>query len=149
MYWWCQEKIDVGHSWDLKGYRLQNSRFFFSKSVKKSVKRGVSVLRARRAILKSVSFQTFCLTARTYLNKQKYGLFCSLKGLRPWPNLELFIRQTKLSELISWKFRLLAQLSSSEWVWIVWCRITFFITSILKSLAIRAIWLSRSSVIYS
>ena len=27
--------------------RLQNSRFFFSKSVKKSVKRGVRVLRAR------------------------------------------------------------------------------------------------------
>ena len=29
--------------------RLQNSRFFFSKSVKKSVKRGVKVLRARSA----------------------------------------------------------------------------------------------------
>ena len=29
--------------------RLQNSRFFFSKSVKKSVKRGVRVLRARSA----------------------------------------------------------------------------------------------------
>ena len=71
-----------GHSWDLKGYRLQNSRgFFFSKSEKKSVKRGISVLRARgaRASL-SASFQTFCLTARAYLNKQKYGLFCSLKG---------------------------------------------------------------------
>ena len=26
----------------------------------------------------SASFQTFCLTARTYLNTQKYGLFCSL-----------------------------------------------------------------------
>ena len=24
------------------------------------------------------SFQTFCLTARVYLNTQKYGLFCSL-----------------------------------------------------------------------
>ena len=32
--------------------------FFFSKSVKKLVKR--------------VSFQTFCLTARAYLNTQKY-----------------------------------------------------------------------------
>ena len=29
--------------------RLQNSRFFFSKSVKKSAKRGVRVLRARSA----------------------------------------------------------------------------------------------------
>ena len=141
MYWWCQEKIDVGHSWDLKGYRLQNSRVFFlkiSKEIGKAWRK--SLTRAKREkknrifsvspqsrSLFSASFQTFCLTARAYLNKQKYGLFCSLKGLRPWPNLELFIRQTKLSELISWKFRLLAQLSSSEWVWIVWCRITILI----------------------
>ena len=27
------------------------------------------------------SLQTFCLTAGTYLNRQKYGLFCSLLGL--------------------------------------------------------------------
>ena len=26
----------------------------------------------------SASFHTFCLTARAYLNTQKYGLFCSL-----------------------------------------------------------------------
>ena len=68
--------------------RLQNSRFFFSKLVKKSVKRCVRVLRARSArvshvspqsrSLFSVSFQTFCLTARAYLNTQKCGLFCSL-----------------------------------------------------------------------
>ena len=64
--------------------RLQNSRFFFSKSVKKTVKLRV-VLRARRArasharracvpqsrSLFSTSFQTFCLTARAYLNTQK------------------------------------------------------------------------------
>ena len=64
--------------------RLQNSRIFFSKSVKKSVKRGelhVPVGRVRREEKKclfSASFQTFCLTARTYLNTQKYRLFCSL-----------------------------------------------------------------------
>ena len=64
---------------------------FFSKSVKKSVKRGVCVLRARnlrashaRSVspqsrsLFSTSFQTFCLTALAYLNTQKYGPFCSL-----------------------------------------------------------------------
>ena len=55
---------------------------FFSKSVKKSVKRGVRVLRARSARAShapfSASFQTFGLTARAYLNTQKYGLFCSL-----------------------------------------------------------------------
>ena len=84
---------------------LQNSRFF-SKSVKKLVKRGVRVLRprsapashARRAFVArlgrdakesifsvspqshspfSASFQTFCWTTRA-LNTQKYGLFCSL-----------------------------------------------------------------------
>ena len=65
--------------------------FFFSKSVKKSVRRGVRVLRARSARALharsvspqphspfSASFETFCLTARAYLNTQKYGLFCSL-----------------------------------------------------------------------
>ena len=30
----------------------------------------------------SASFQTLCFTARTYLNTQKYGLFCSLARLR-------------------------------------------------------------------
>ena len=29
----------------------------------------------------SASFQTFCSTARPYLNTQKYGLFCSVNGL--------------------------------------------------------------------
>ena len=75
--------------------------FFFSKSVKTSVKRGVNVLHERSArvshalwacearekisvspqsrCLFSASFQTFCLTARAYLNTQKYGLFCSLR----------------------------------------------------------------------
>ena len=32
------------------------------------------------------------------------------------PNVQLFIRRTKLCELSSWKVRWLAQLSSSEWV---------------------------------
>ena len=76
--------------------RLQNSRFFFSKSVN----RGVCVLRARSSqashacrmceargknsvspqslSLFSASFQTFCLNALVYLNMQKYGLFCIL-----------------------------------------------------------------------
>ena len=71
--------------------RLQNSRVFFSKSVKKFGKRGVRVFRAQGALasharsvspqsrsLFSASFQTFCLTSRAYLNTQKYGLFCSL-----------------------------------------------------------------------
>ena len=55
----------------LKLYTAKQS-VFFSKSVKKLAKRGVRVLRAF-----SASFQTFCLTARAYLNAQKYGLFCS------------------------------------------------------------------------
>ena len=76
---------------------------FFSKSVKKTVKRGYEsyareprephtpVGRVRRekknrifslspqsGCLFSASFQTFCLTARAYFNTQKYGLFLSL-----------------------------------------------------------------------
>ena len=35
------------------------------------------------------------------------------------PNVELFMRGTKLGELSLWNVRRLAQLSSSEWVWIV------------------------------
>ena len=72
---------------------LDCKQFFFSKSEKKLVKRGVRVLRARNArasyarerknifsvssqsrSLFSASFQTFGLTARAYLNTQKYGL---------------------------------------------------------------------------
>ena len=30
------------------------------------------------SLVSDPGFQTFCLTARTYLNMQKYGLFCSL-----------------------------------------------------------------------
>ena len=37
--------------------------------------------------------------------------------LGPKPNVEIFMRRTKLIELTSWK--VLAQLSSCEWVWIV------------------------------
>ena len=77
----------------VKGLKCKTVCFFFSKSVKKSVKSGVRVLRARSAralgaceareknqsrSLFSASFQTFCLTARAYLNTVKYGLFCSL-----------------------------------------------------------------------
>ena len=39
--------------------------------------------------------------------------------LGPKPNVEIFMRRTKLIELTSWKVRRLAQLSSSEWIWIV------------------------------
>ena len=35
------------------------------------------------------------------------------------PNVELFMRATKVTEWSSWKVRRLAQLSSTEWVWIV------------------------------
>ena len=46
------------------GDRLQNSRFF--------LKISQEIGKAWRTSL------TFCLTARAYLNTQKYGLFCSL-----------------------------------------------------------------------
>ena len=71
-------------------FGLQNSRFFFlkiSKEIGKAWRK--SLTRAKHASLTrptglspvslfSASFQTFCLTARAYLNAQKYGLFYSL-----------------------------------------------------------------------
>ena len=40
----------------------------------------------------SASFQTFCLTARAYLNTPKYGLFCSLLlGQQCWELLRPFV----------------------------------------------------------
>ena len=57
------------------GSRLKNSRFSFSKSVKKSVKRGARVLRAQsaRASHACRACQAFCLTARpsSHMNKSK------------------------------------------------------------------------------
>ena len=41
------------------------------------------------------------------------------KHLKLGPNVQLFMRRTKVSKLSSWKARRLAQLSSCEWVWIV------------------------------
>ena len=86
--------------------RMQNSRVFFSKSVKKSAKCGVRVLLARASHAQSkkptvrfpyfflvflapppVSLSVFSLVPdhlcdfRAYLNTQKYGLFCSLTVL--------------------------------------------------------------------
>ena len=40
-------------------------------------------------------------------------------NLRPRPNVGLFMRRTKLGELSSWNVWRLAQLSLSEWVWVV------------------------------
>ena len=64
--------------------RPPNSRSFLkiSKEIGKAWRK--SLTRAKCASLTrpqgvfSALFQTFCLTARTYLNMQKYGLFCSL-----------------------------------------------------------------------
>ena len=69
--------------------RLQDSLFFFlkiSKEIGKAIKRAVKSPQSRS--LFSASFQTFCLTAREYLNTQKYGLFCSLLyAARTIPNI--------------------------------------------------------------
>ena len=58
--------------------RLQNSRFFFLKTSKEIGKAWRSVSPQSRSLF-SASFQTFFfLSAHSYLNTQKYGLFCSL-----------------------------------------------------------------------
>ena len=39
----------------------------------------------------SATFQTFCLTARAYLNTENYGLFCSLNRAKPRrPSMSVF-----------------------------------------------------------
>ena len=58
--------------------RLQNSQFFFLKISKEFGK-------AWRESLFSASFQTFCFTARAYLNVQKYRLFSSLTDSMVFP----------------------------------------------------------------
>ena len=55
--------------------------------------------------------------ARKILNNVSFG--SSLNSLRPSPNVELFIKRAKFSELSSWKVRRLPKLTSSEWVWII------------------------------
>ena len=77
-------------AWEAREIAKQS--VFFSKSVKKSVKRGVRVLRARSASLKRpyvlsvfslARSRTFVwLLARTWILTQKYGLFCSLEARR-------------------------------------------------------------------
>ena len=59
--------------------RLQNSRVFFSKSVKKSVKRGVFLasLPSLALCFQPRSRPFVWLLARTWIRKKKYGLFCS------------------------------------------------------------------------
>ena len=55
--------------------------------------------------------------ARKILYNVLSGSF--FNSLRPSPNVELFIRRAKFSELPSWKVRRLPKLTSSEWVWII------------------------------
>ena len=62
---------------------LQNSRFFFlkiSKEIGKAWRKSLTrEAREPHTPVGQASFQTFCLTARAYLNAHKYGLFCSLE----------------------------------------------------------------------
>ena len=48
----------------------------------------------------SASFQTFCLTARAYLNTQKYGLFCSLNTVSCW---RYSIHETQFEYIFSYQ----------------------------------------------
>ena len=55
--------------------------------------------------------------ARKILNNVSFG--SSFNNLGPGPNVELFIRRAKFSELSSWKVWRLPKLTLSEWVWII------------------------------
>ena len=85
-------------------YRLQNSRFFFlkiSKEISKAWRKSLTRFAARifrvfpqsRSLI-SASFQTFCLTARGYLNTLKQGLFCSLLSLAKSVFIEVLLFET-------------------------------------------------------
>ena len=49
-----------------------------SKQIGKAWRKSLTRVSPQSRSLFSASLQTFCLTARAYLNTQKYGLFCSL-----------------------------------------------------------------------
>ena len=95
--------------------RLQNSRFFFSPQSRSMF---------------STLFETFCLTARAYLNTQKYGLFCPvyfLKGrstltqlllsLRDWAKSRNLSRPTDEVFLDLAKHSTVFRTSGSCWSW--------------------------------
>ena len=74
--------ICYGRVW-AKSHRITSQGTFHNS--KKSVRDNSSLRcdhnrlqNSRARSLFSASFQTFCSTARAYLNTQKYGLFCSL-----------------------------------------------------------------------
>ena len=81
-----------------------NRFFVFTSFIKREVRQfHVAVVQQRQ---RSVQKKTCCQ--------------CTVvANLRPRPNVGLFMRQTKLGELSSRKVWRLAQLSSSEWVWVV------------------------------
>ena len=78
-------------------YRLQNSRFFFlkiTKEIGKAWRKSLTRFALQSRSLISASFQTFCLTARWYLNTQKQGLFCSLLSLAKSVFIEVLLFET-------------------------------------------------------
>ena len=58
--------------------RILRARSARASQGRRERKNGIFSVSPQSRSLFSASFQTFCLTARAYLNTQKYGLFCSL-----------------------------------------------------------------------
>ena len=58
------------------------------------------------------------LVSRKRLNLHVQYVLTLLNLVGTWPNPNLFMRQTKLGKLSSWKVWRLSQLSLYEWVWI-------------------------------
>ena len=76
---WLQVVTCYSHCLSTKVLDCKTVRFFLkiSKEIGKAWRKSLSVSPQSRSLF-SALFQTFCLTARAYLNTQKYGLFCSL-----------------------------------------------------------------------
>ena len=66
-------------SQSIMGFKLVTPARLDCKTVGFFLKISKEFGKAWRRSLFSASFQTFCWTARSYLNTQKYGLFCSLR----------------------------------------------------------------------
>ena len=67
--------------------RLQNNQFFLkiSKEIGKAGRKSFSRLPQSRYLF-SLSFRTFCSTARAYFNTQKYGTVLQSRGIKVDPN---------------------------------------------------------------
>ena len=117
---WLYFRSSWYHSFDI--YQVHS--YSFPKWLSQTVPHIRSGYSQDRIIRRIVAITLQCGLKRLVKVTQLISLIMTLflklnKRLRSRPNVTLFTRRTKLSELCSRKLRRLAHLSSSKWVWIV------------------------------